>query len=107
MVFFLLSLAGIPPLAGFIGKFYIFSSAVQSGHYALAALGLVNSVVSVYYYLRIVYHMFFRPAAGDEPVRVGPYVYGTLAVSIVGVLLFGVYPDPLIASVQACAQYLP
>lgn len=107
MTFFLLSLAGIPPLAGFIGKFYIFASAMQSGHYGLAALGVVNSVVSVYYYMRIAYHMFFLPARHPAPVLAGPYLYGGLAVAVVGVLLFGIYPEPLIASVQASAQYLP
>ncbi|MBI5631584.1 MAG: NADH-quinone oxidoreductase subunit N [Elusimicrobia bacterium] len=107
MTFFLLSLSGIPPMAGFIGKFYIFSSAVETGHYGLAALGLVNSVVSVYYYMRIAYHMFFVPSTNSTPVSVGPYLYGSLAVAIAGVLLFGIYPEPLIASVQASAHYLP
>jgi NADH-quinone oxidoreductase subunit N len=107
MSFFLLSLAGLPPLAGFIGKFYIFSSAVQSGHWGLAAVGVINSVVSVYYYMKIAYHMFFKPAADEGPVAIGPYLYGGLAVAVAGVLLFGIYPEPLVASIQASAQYLP
>lgn len=107
MCFFLLSLAGIPPLAGFIGKLYIFSAAVQSGHYGLAALGVINSVASVYFYMRIVYHMFFKPATATQPLQAGPYLYGSLAVALAGVILFGVYPEPLISSVQASAQYLP
>jgi NADH-quinone oxidoreductase subunit N len=107
MTFFLLSLSGIPPFAGFIGKFYIFSAAVQSGHYGLAVVGVINSVVSVYYYMKIAYHMFFKPAADEAPLSVGPYLYGGLAVAIAGVLVFGVYPEPLVASVQASAQYLP
>lgn len=107
MTFFLLSLSGIPPMAGFMGKFYIFSAAMQSGHYALAALGVINSVVSVYYYMKIVYHMFFKPAKTEVPLAVGPYLYGGLAVALAGVLVFGFYPEPLIASVQASAQYLP
>jgi NADH-quinone oxidoreductase subunit N len=107
MAFCLLSLAGIPPMAGFIGKFYIFSSAFQTGHYGLAALGLVNSLVSVYYYVRVVYHMFLRPAASKAPLAVGPYVFGGLVAAVAGVLLFGVFPEPLVASVQASAQYLP
>ncbi|MBI3552771.1 MAG: NADH-quinone oxidoreductase subunit N [Elusimicrobia bacterium] len=105
MTFFLLSLAGIPPLAGFMGKFYIFQAAVQSGHIGLAALGLVNSVVSVYYYMAIAYHMFFKPAATEEPLSIGPYLYGGLAVAVAGVIIFGIYPEPLIASVQTSAQY--
>lgn len=107
MTFFLLSLAGIPPLAGFLGKFYIFAAAMQTGHYALAIVGVINSVFSVYYYMRIAYHMFFLPAETEDPVAVGPYLYGGLAVAVAGVLLFGLYPEPLIASVQASAQYLP
>jgi len=107
MTFFLLSLAGIPPLAGFMGKLYIFMSAVQSGHVVLAAIGLVNSVVSVYYYMQIAYHMFFKPAANEAPVSVGPYLVGGLAVAIAGVIIFGVYPEPLVRSVQASAQFLP
>ncbi|MDE2039131.1 MAG: NADH-quinone oxidoreductase subunit N [Elusimicrobia bacterium] len=107
MAFFLLSLSGIPPLAGFIGKFYIFSAAVQSGHYWLAACAVVNSVVSVYYYMKIAYHMFFMPAPDQVPLRLGPYLCGGLAVAIAGVVIFGVYPEPLVASVQASAQYLP
>ncbi len=107
MAFFLLSLSGIPPLAGFMGKFYIFSAAMQSGHYGLAVIGVINSVVSVYYYMRIVYHMFFKTAKTDVPLGVGPYLYGGLAVALAGVLIFGIYPEPLISSVQASAQYLP
>lgn len=107
MSFFMLSLAGIPPLAGFIGKFYIFSSAMQSEHYWLATIAVVNSVVSVYYYMRVVYHMFFRPATDSSPLAIGPYVYGGLALAVAGVLVFGVYPEPLIASVQASAAFLP
>lgn len=107
MSFFMLSLAGIPPLAGFIGKFYIFSSAIQSEHYWLAALAVVNSVVSVYYYMQVVYHMFFKPAADTTPLVVGPYIYGGLALAVAGVLVFGIYPEPLIASVQASAAFLP
>jgi NADH-quinone oxidoreductase subunit N len=107
MTFFLLSLSGIPPLAGFMGKFYIFSAAVQSGHYLLAAAGVINSVVSVYFYMKIVYHMFFKEATDVAPLEVGPYLYGGLAVAVAGVLIFGIYPEPLVASVQASAQYLP
>ncbi len=107
MAFFLLSLSGIPPLAGFIGKFYIFSAAVQSGHMGLAVIAVINSVVSVYYYMRVVYHMFFKPAADETPLAVGPFLYGGLAIAMAGILAFGVYPEPLVASVQASAQYLP
>ncbi len=107
MTFFLLSLAGLPPLAGFMGKFYIFQAAMQSGHYGLAVVGVINSVVSVYYYMKIAYHMFFKPAKDEAPLPIGPYLAGSLAVAMAGVLVFGIYPEPLVSSVQASAQYLP
>ena len=107
MTFFMLSLSGIPPMAGFFGKFYIFGGAVQSGHYGLAALGLINSVASVYYYMRVVHRMFFAKSESSEPVSIGPYLTGAIAVAVAGVLIFGVYPEPLVASVQSSAQYLP
>ncbi len=107
MTFFLLSLAGIPPLSGFIGKFYIFSAAMNTGHYTLAVIGVINSVVSVYYYMRIVYHMFLAPSKSEAPVRMRGYVYGALAVAVVGVLAFGILPQSLVAAVQSSAQFLP
>jgi NADH-quinone oxidoreductase subunit N len=108
MTFCLLSLAGIPPLAGFMGKLYIFSAAVESGRWWLAAFGLLNSVASAYFYFRLAHRMFFR--AADEnaaPLAIGPFVYGGIAVAVVGVLLFGVHPEPLIAGVRASAPLLP
>ena len=67
MTVFLLSLGGLPPTAGFIGKWYIFSAAVQEGHYALAILGVLTSVASVFFYLRIVVMMYMTE--GSEAVR--------------------------------------
>ena len=108
MMFCLLSLAGIPPLAGFMGKLYIFSAAVESGHWWLAVFGVVNSVASAYFYFRVAHRMFFRAPNGEpEPLEIGPYVYGGIAVAVVGVLLFGVHPEPLIAGVRASAPLLP
>ena len=107
MVLFLLSLSGIPPLAGFIGKFYIFSAAFKTGHYGLAVVAVLNSVVSVFYYMKIAFHMFLRPAKDETPLLAGPYLYGGLVLALLGVLIFGIYPEPLIASVQASAQSLP
>ena len=120
MAVFLLSLAGIPPLAGFIGKFYIFASAIDAGRaagsgslifYALALVGVLNSVVSVYYYMKIAYHMFFLPPRQEEggapALAVGPYIYGCLAVTLAAVLFFGLWPESLIAQVKFSAQHLP
>jgi NADH-quinone oxidoreductase subunit N len=108
MSFCLLSLAGIPPFAGFMGKLYIFASAVKADMMWLAVVGVLNSVVSVYYYFRIAQRMFLRDAAGEsEPLPVGAFVAGGVAVAVVGVLLFGVYPEPLIAGVKASTRFLP
>ena len=73
---------------------------------------MLNSVVSVYYYMKIAYHMFFLPPprrAGSPPpaLRTGPYLYGCLAVALVGVLYFGIYPDPLITNVKLSVPHLP
>ncbi|HAM35908.1 MAG TPA: NADH-quinone oxidoreductase subunit N [Elusimicrobia bacterium] len=118
---FLLSLAGLPPLAGFIGKFYVFAAAMDAGrsaaagtgagpgvYYALAVAGVLNSVISVYYYMRIVYHMFFRPAGPDaQKISAGPFLWGCLALCLAGILIFGVYPEPIIAHVKLSAAHLP
>jgi NADH-quinone oxidoreductase subunit N len=74
MTFCLLSLAGIPPLAGFMGKLYIFSSAVESGRWGLAVVGVLNSVASAYFYFRIVHRMFFKsPSTVSKPIAIGHY----------------------------------
>jgi NADH-quinone oxidoreductase subunit N len=92
---FLLSLAGVPPLAGFFGKWFIFKSAIESGLYWLAILGFVNSVVGAYYYLRVLVFMYMRePAAGAPvaiPMRSG-YVAAALLVSAALVLALGLTP---------------
>jgi NADH-quinone oxidoreductase subunit N len=66
---FLFSLAGLPPLAGFIGKFYVFAAGIQGGQYVAVVIAVLNSVVSLYYYARVVKMMFLdQPAAGDPRV---------------------------------------
>lgn len=82
------ALAGIPPLAGFWGKFYVFSSAVRAGHAGLAVLGVLTSVLSVFYYMRLVVFSYFhegsakgKPAAGGLMLSV---VLASLAIVIIG-----------------------
>jgi NADH-quinone oxidoreductase subunit N len=92
MTIFLLSLGGFPPLAGFIGKWYIFAAAVQEGHFSLAIIGVLTSVVSVFFYLRIVVMMYMTE--GTEAVRprlTTPAVAG-LALATVAVFYLGVLP---------------
>jgi NADH-quinone oxidoreductase subunit N len=103
---FMFSLAGIPPLAGFLAKFYIFLAAIDARYYGLAIIGVVTSVVGAYYYLRIVKVMFFdEPApAFDRPA--GPVLGTVLAVTALLVLLFFVYPAPIADSAKAAAATL-
>ncbi|MEW6719928.1 MAG: NADH-quinone oxidoreductase subunit N [Thermodesulfobacteriota bacterium] len=94
LTLFLVSLAGIPPTAGFIGKFYLFGAAVRSGNVLLAVLGVLNSAVSVYYYLRPVVCMYMAPAPADGPVPRSPRTAFSLALcaSAAAVLVLGVAP---------------
>ena len=96
MLIFLLSLAGIPPTAGFIGKYFIFLSLVETGHYYLAVLAVAYSVVALYYYFRIVVAMFMRNAAEAVPLATSVGVKVALAVSLTMTVVVGVYPQPFI-----------
>jgi NADH-quinone oxidoreductase subunit N len=100
MLLFLLSLAGIPPAAGFIGKYYIFLSLIESGHYWLAAAAVLYALFGLYYYMKIANAMFMRePLEADRlPVSLG--VRAALAVSALATLIIGVYPEPFIHSVN-------
>ncbi len=93
MSVFMFALAGIPPTAGFVGKFYIFSAAVQAGYIWLAILGVLNSLVSVYYYLRITVLMYMRPAEADlGPVIFTPGLTTALLLTALGTLWIGIFP---------------
>jgi NADH-quinone oxidoreductase subunit N len=96
MLIFLLSLAGIPPTAGFIGKYFIFLSLVETGHYYLAVLAVAYSVVALYYYFRIVVAMFMRKATEAVPLATGVGVKVALAVTLIMTLVIGIYPQPFI-----------
>ena len=101
----LFSLAGIPPLAGFFAKFYVFLAAIHSGLYALAVIGVLLSVVGAYYYLRIVKVMYFDvPAERLEPMNAP--LAAVLGVSGLFILLYFVYPAPLVAFAGAAAKSL-
>ncbi len=99
------SLAGIPPLAGFFAKFYVFLAAVNAGLYALAVIGVVTSVVGAYYYLAIVKVMYFdEPAPALSPMR--GELGLVLTVTGLFVILFFVYPAPLVNAAAAAAKSL-
>ena len=109
MAFFLammmFSLAGIPPLAGFFAKWYVFLAAIQGGFYWLSVIGVLMSVVSTFYYLRIVKVIYFdEPAAAFSPVN--REVTGVLVLSSLAILLFWVYPSPIVNAASAAAKSL-
>ena len=91
----LLSLGGLPPTVGFIGKWYIFSAAVSSGYYWLAIIGVLTSVVSVFFYLRVVVMMYMSEregGPGDMPVRIPRLGMVALAISIFAIFYLGILP---------------
>jgi NADH-quinone oxidoreductase subunit N len=101
------SLSGLPPTAGFMSKFYIFKSAVDSGHTAVALTGIIASIISVYYYLRVVYYLYMKqPAEGVTDTVGDVFSAGALAISMIGILLIGIYPTPLFHMAGTAAQAL-
>jgi NADH-quinone oxidoreductase subunit N len=105
MAMLLFSLAGIPPLAGFFAKFYVFLAAIKAGLYVLAVIGVLTSVVGAYYYLAIVKLMYF-----DEPVKSFERMPGLLrlVLAVTGLIniLFFAYPGPLLGAATAAAKSL-
>jgi NADH-quinone oxidoreductase subunit N len=96
MLVFLLSLAGIPPLAGFWGKYFIFLGLVETGHYTLAALGVLYSVFGLYYYLRIANAMFMREPLETEKLPLSPAMGVALTVTGIATLAIGLFPNAMI-----------
>ncbi len=101
----LFSLAGVPPLAGFFAKFYVFAAAIKAGLYPLAVIGVLASVVAAFYYLRIVKVMFFdAPAPAFQAVE--PYTRFVMVLAGVFVLFYAVYPSALVDAASAAAKSL-
>ncbi len=96
MLLFLLSLAGVPPLAGFIGKLYIFVAAIEQELYALLIVGLINVVISLYYYLIVVKKMYINEPTDPSPLTISPPLKTAVYIGIAGTLLLGIYPKPFI-----------
>jgi NADH-quinone oxidoreductase subunit N len=95
---FLLSLTGIPATIGFIGKFYVFAAAIRERFYILALIGILNSVVSLYYYMRPVKAMFLDQPIGDEaPLAFEFWNYGLMGALAIATIVLGLYPPPIIA----------
>ena len=104
MCIFMFSLAGIPPLIGFIGKFYIFSAAIKSGFLLLAIIGMINSVISVYYYLRVTVVIYMKkPVREFAPLSLTPCILFAIFITVSGTIYFGIFPSKIIAFAQKSA----
>ena len=106
MVVFFMSLAGLPPTAGFVGKLFVFGAAVQAGYYYLAIIGVLNSVISVAYYFNVVRRMFFLPPSTEERLSLPRFPMVAVLISVVMVLIIGLYPQPLIDLVSRLVTIL-
>ncbi len=96
MAVFMLSLTGIPPTAVFIGKFYVLAAAIENGLIWLAVVGIVNSVISLYYYVGVIRAMYVMPAATEQPVPEPAALQVALGITGLGTLIIGLYPQPII-----------
>jgi NADH-quinone oxidoreductase subunit N len=97
MTVFLLSLGGFPPTGGFVGKWYMFSAAVQEGYYGLAIIGVLTSVVSVFFYLRVVVVMFMTDGADTPPApALSRIAVAGLALTVAAVFYLGILPAPVL-----------
>jgi NADH-quinone oxidoreductase subunit N len=106
MGIFMFSLAGIPPLAGFFAKLYIFLAAVDAQLYTLAVIGVLTSVVGAFYYLRIVKIMYFDEPADVFERPIGREVGVVMTATALFTLLFFLYPSPIIGAAQSAAASL-
>src|ERR1700674_5750965 len=100
MLLFLLSLAGIPPAAGFLGKYYIFLSLIESGHYGLASLGVIYSLFGLYYYLKIANAMLMRLPIQTKRLPVSLGMRCAVGLTALATIVIGIYPEPFIRGVN-------
>ena len=101
MTIFLLSLGGLPPLAGFVAKFYIFSAALNEGYLILVIIAVLNSAISFYYYLKVIVFMYMKEPIKPLNVTLSPMTLLVIAISVFGTIQLGIYPDPIISLAQA------
>jgi NADH-quinone oxidoreductase subunit N len=101
MAVFLLSFTGVPPLAGFMGKFYIFSAALRQGYTYLVVIAVVNSVIAAFYYISVIVAMYMEEG-GVEPARMTrrPALVAAIGLSAIATVLVGIYPAPYMTAAQ-------
>jgi NADH-quinone oxidoreductase subunit N len=91
-------------MAGFVGKLWLFSAAIEEGLLWLAGVGVINSVISVSYYWKVMRALYFTPAETEEPLTVTPALGVALGVAVVGVLFVGMFPATLMSLLETAAQ---
>ena len=107
MLVFMLSLGGIPPTAGFMGQFWIFSAAIEAGYVWLAVIGVLMSAVSLYFYFRVVVFMWIKEeVAAASPLRLSPAMGVALALTLAGTLALGIYPARVFEFAESSARTL-
>jgi NADH-quinone oxidoreductase subunit N len=100
----LLSLTGIPPLAGFWAKVYVFNAAVEADLVWLALVGVLNSVISAYYYLRVALNMYTQEPASEETFQPSLYLGVAMVAAVIGLFAIGIYPEPLLDASESAAE---
>ncbi len=106
MAVFMFSLTGLPPTSVFLGKFYVLAAAIDNGLLWLAVVGIVNSVISLYYYVGVIRAMYLMPAASDAPLTEPATLQVALGVTGLGTLIIGLYPQPLIELARSATVLL-
>jgi NADH-quinone oxidoreductase subunit N len=107
MTVFMISLAGIPPTAGFFGKFYVFGAAVQSGYIGLAVVGVLTSVVGVFYYMRVVVYMYMKSPEKSFQTDPHPFFAGATVLLLAGAVIYtGLFPQSLLQLARAAFSSL-
>jgi len=97
MSIFMLSLGGLPPLAGFIAKFYIFQAALNEGYVTLVVLAVLNSAISFYYYLRVIVFMYMKEPEGEFQISLAPLTLLVVIISVLGTVDLGLFPGPVLS----------
>jgi NADH:ubiquinone oxidoreductase subunit 2 (subunit N) len=103
---FFLSLVGIPPTGGFLGKLLIFSAAIRLQYYALAIIGVINGVISLYYYYGVLRQAFFSPPRDETPIVASSSLRVALAVALVMTIGIAIFAQPFIELAQGAAGML-
>ena len=102
-----MSLAGVPLLAGFLGKLLVFKSAVDAGQITLAIVAVLNTVVAYFYYFRVIVQATFAEPKDARPVELNPMALTALSIAVIGVVILGVYPTPVLNAINTAVEVLP